>query len=285
MYFATPQPLRDPGSIAVPMSVTAVHRRIFDGSGEPGTMLEDFTSDLAALCGVTPRPEVLSRAHPSYSMMSDAMLHEATAGRTDRIPDLIVLAHSLPEVDPRRCVSTRLNHVSAGDPFGFGVSDQGTAAPFTALTLICEQMRAGCHRALLIVLEQAEVPYDTPTGTELPEWNSAVALLIESAGPARIVAVRQRNAVTAAELDAAVASVMAELPPGPPHPAVLGPARRVPGMLCTAPWWELADALDQQVQPHRTVLVDFEASLGCLSVLAVDTDADQAWVARSTSSA
>jgi hypothetical protein len=152
------------------------------------------------------------------------------------------------------------------------VSDQGTASPFTALMLIGEYARAGsCQRALLVVADQAVVPFALPPGTAVPERDTAVALSLGPVGRARIVALRQHPAVAPSDVDDIVAAELASLPPAPGPIAVLGPDDRPAGLVGTAPWWALADALDRP-GPHRTVLVDHEASLGYLSLLAIDTE-------------
>ena len=272
MYFATPPRLREPGETEVPLRVSAVHRRAFDGTGDAAPRLYRFTSDLASPFGVGVRTDVLDRPHPSYSMMADTMLHDAVAASGGQEPDLVVLAYAIPEIDPRRCVATRLNHLAGGDPFGFAVSDQGTAAPFSALALIGAHLRSGgCRRAMLVVVEQADLPYEAPPGTALPGRDTAVALVFDAAGPARIAALRRRTAVTASEVDEAIAAELAALPAGPAAVTVIGRDPGPAGMLCTAPWWMLADHLRPAAEPHRTVVVDHDASLGYLSLLAIDS--------------
>ncbi|MBB5874096.1 4-hydroxymandelate oxidase [Allocatelliglobosispora scoriae] len=265
MYFATPP---NPGTVPASLRIAAVRRRSFTGEGEGSPRLQQYTEDLARPYGVGVREDVLARSHTSYAAMSDAMVADLVPEASP--PDLIVIAYTVPEIDPRRCVTTRLNQHSAGDPFGFAVSDQGTAAPFTALALIGEHLAAGlAHRAVLIVVEQGDVPYETPPGTVVPGQDTAVALLLEAAGSHRVTALRRRTGVALSDVDAMVAAELAALPDGPSLVTVIGPDRVVADMVCTAPWWTLTEELGAA---GRTVVVDHDPDLGYLSVLVVDTE-------------
>jgi 4-hydroxymandelate oxidase len=188
--------------------------------------------------------------------------------------DLVVLAYAIGELDPRRCVVTRANQLSAGDPFGFAISDQGTAAPFTALALVAEYLRAGaCRRAMLVVAEQAVVPYHVPVGTALPERDTAVALVLEPAAGRRVSALRQHASVAPSEVESLIAAELSGLPAGPARVGVIGTGGLPSGSVCTAPWWALAEELDRPGDaPRRAVLVDYDPSLGYLGVLAVDVE-------------
>ena len=127
VYIAEPPRLRQPGEATQPLYISAAHRESFHQASQPSSDLAEYTADLAALYGFPVREEVLTRTHPSYALMGEAM-RAALDSETDPV-DLVLLTYAVPEVDPARCTVTRLNLDSAGDPFGFCVSDQGTAAP------------------------------------------------------------------------------------------------------------------------------------------------------------
>ena len=244
--------------------------RSFDRGDDPTDGLRQFIRDLAMPPVFGVREDVLDRSHVSYSEMTDTLVLAAEAGGEPL--DLVVLAYSIGELDPRRCVATRAHRLSAGDPFGFAISDQGTAAPFTALALIGSYLRSGARqRAMLVVAEQAEVPYHVPAGTALPERDTAVALVLERAAGARVQALHQHASVARSEVEELIATDLAALPAGPRQVTVIGPSGLPSGLVCTAPWWALAEDLDRSTDdPRRTVLVNYEASLGYLGVLAVD---------------
>jgi len=263
-------------------AIASSFRRAFDWVDDPADGLLQFIRDLAIPPVFGVREDVLDRSHVSYSEMTDTLVLAAESGGEPL--DLVVLAYSISELDPRRCVATRAHRLSAGDPFGFAISDQGTAAPFTALALIESYLRSGaCHRALLVVAEQADVPYHVPTGTALPERDTAVALVLDRAAGARVRALRLHASVAPSEVEARVAADLAALPSGPSGPSglsgssgpvtVIGPGGLPSGLVCTAPWWALAEELDRpDDDPRRTVLVNYEASLGYLGVLVVDRE-------------
>jgi len=262
-------------------AIASSFRRAFDRGDDPTDGLRQFIRDLAMPPVFGVREDVLDRSHVSYSEMTDTLVLAAEAGGEPL--DLVVLAYSIGELDPRRCVATRAHRLSAGDPFGFAISDQGTAAPFTALALIASYLGSGmCHRALLVVAEQAEVPYHVPAGTVLPERDTAVALVVERDAGARVRTLVQRASVAPSEVEAIVATELAALPAGPTGPTgpagpaqvtVIGPTGLPSGLVCTAPWWALAEELSRPAgDPRRTVLVNYDASLGYLGVLAVDLE-------------
>jgi hypothetical protein len=256
------------------------------------------TYRLAAPYGLRSRAHLVDRATPTYADLSEQALVELVG---DEPVDLIALANLVPEVDPRRAIANQLSSRFATEPLTFGVSDHGTAAPFTAVAILLEYVRAGlAHRPALVVLEQATLPYEVPAGVPVPARDSIVVLLFGSAGTAGtagtagsvdgtavLSAVRVRGGVTAASLADDLAVELTALPRGPePVTYLAAPAvaasladrgladpadvRVTPdGLLATATWWALADELDAAAA-HRVVLVDHDAARGQLSVAAVD---------------
>ncbi|WP_344134358.1 2-hydroxy-acid oxidase [Luedemannella flava] len=269
------------------LTLRAVARRVFPGEAAIGAdpahreRMRAYLSDLVRPAGLSLRTDVVERgAGHSYGEMAEALLGPVLG--EDRAVDLIVLAHAVPDVTPGRATAAYLSHLCPGNRMAFAVCDQGTAAPFTSLNIISEYARTGgCPRALLLVMEQATLPYDAPPATPVPDAHTGVALLWQStAGPAPALAgLRQRPDVApsevadalSAELDAhapatliVTATLAAACGPGRvPATARVAPA----GMPTTGVWWALGAALDQRRGP--VLLADYEPVLGYLSTCAV----------------
>ncbi len=100
----------------------------------------------------------------------------AAAVSADEPVDLLVLAFSGHDLRPGRQTAAYLSDVAPGAPMAFAVCDQGSAAAFSGLRLAREYAcSAGVRRALLIVVEQAALPYDCPV--TLPSRHRGVAML------------------------------------------------------------------------------------------------------------
>ncbi|WP_405431607.1 hypothetical protein [Streptomyces anulatus] len=77
----------------------------------------------------------------------------------DGAADLVVVTHALPDVHPFTAVASHLNMLLGGGAQSFSISEQGLAAPFTALRIIAAFQRGGrSERAVLAVLEQTTLP-------------------------------------------------------------------------------------------------------------------------------
>lgn len=272
------------GARAATLSVTRVLRRAFapparSGAGADAELYR-FLADLVAPYGQAPDP-----VQQSYAAMAEALLRPA--GLLDTPVDLIVLAHAVPDADPRQSVAHLLNRLCPGDPLAFALCDQGVAVPFSALATACEYLRAGgVGRALVLVLEQAVLPYQAVAPVSLPAAGSAVALLLEHSGAAPLLSVDQRAGVAGERVGAVFAELAGARPAG--WPVVLGhelarrvdptgplgaggpPVRVAPaGRLCTGVWWELADALAQPPAGQGVLVGEYDPALGCLGLLAV----------------
>ncbi len=287
-----PAPLTD-GTRSAPLSVSRIVRRAFDSTSDaglrpptaPDSELHRFLADLLAPYGKAPNPNPLDQ---TYAGMAEALLRPS--GLLDTSVDLVVLAHAVPDADPRRSAANLLNRLCAGDPLAFAISDQAVAAPFTAVATAREYLRTGgCGRALVLVLEQAALPYPAVQPVALPDRASAVALVLERSGTMPVVLVDQRSAVQPERVGAVLAEMTDAVPRSVVQPTVvvLGPGlaghveevrhsvapaaqvRVAPaGRLCTAVWWELADVLEDNVDEGQGVLVaDYDPVSGGLCVL------------------
>ncbi len=124
--------------------------------------LEVRTGDLGASAG------------QSYGEMAAALIGQVASA--DEPVDLLVLAFSIHDLWPGRPTAAYLSHVTPGAPMAFAICDQGSAAAFSGLRVIREYASsAAVGRALLIVVEQPVLPYDSPVAP--PERHQGVAML------------------------------------------------------------------------------------------------------------
>ncbi|MFL6117752.1 MAG: alpha-hydroxy acid oxidase [Catenulispora sp.] len=138
--------------------------------------LDTYLTDLLQQYDLELAPGALAPLGQSYGEMAEALIELAVPGGEG--VDLLVMAYSIPDITPGRATTTYLSHVCPGGPLAFAVSDQGTAAGFTALRLIREYARtAGLRRALLVVVEQAWLAYDPGVPAVVPAGHTGVALL------------------------------------------------------------------------------------------------------------
>jgi len=247
----------------------AFHRDDTDSPLAAHPTLRPYLTDLAATHGLALRKEVLGTGQ-AYAELAAPAVEAVTA--PDEPVDLLVLAYGVPDVQPGRNVAPHLASRCPGDPLAFAICDQGPAAAFTALRLIVDYAATGaCTRAVLVVAEQAALPYPLAAPAPVPDGHAAVALLFEP-GPAP-VEVRTHpglppesvGAVLAAELAGVDPDATLVLGPGldglPGMPAT-GVRRSDPGLPHTGTWAHLADG-----EPGRpTVLADYEPALGYLCV-------------------
>ncbi|WP_051732311.1 hypothetical protein [Kitasatospora phosalacinea] len=167
--------------------------------------LRRYLADLLSPYGL-PAPAGLPPGGQSYGEMAEALVREVVPAGEE--VDLLVLAHSVPDLAPGRATACRLAHVCPGGPLSFAVTGPDGTAAATALRLLTAYAdTAGLRRALLLVVEQDWLPYDPGVPVAVPEVSRGVALLFGDPLPGERVV----------------------------RPALTGPAR--PG---TGPWWELA---------------------------------------------
>jgi 4-hydroxymandelate oxidase len=214
----------------------------------------------------------------SYGEMGLALLGSVVTAAEP--VDLLVLAFSVHDLWPGRATAAYLSRHCPGTPMSFAVCDQGPAAAFTGLRIAREYaVSAGCRRVLLIVVEQAALPYDC--AAPVPSRHCGVAMLYGDSAvldgdcavldgdsavpgrdvavpPARLAGLRQYPGTAPADVAALAGRTLAELSAGhrgvrlvlcaalaavwPGHPA--GRARVASsGQPFTGVWWELAGEL------------------------------------------
>jgi hypothetical protein len=221
----------------------------------------------------------------SYGEMAEALI--AAAVPADEPVDLLVLAFSLHDLRPGRQTAAYLSHVTPGAPMAFAVCDQGSAAAFSGLRIAREYASsAGIRRALLIVVEQAALPYACPV--TVPAQHRGVAMLYgDGAGTAaRLAGVRQHAGVRSDGAAGLAGKSLAELAAGHREVAVVlsdalaavwaAPAAdrvRVmpPGQPSTEAWWGLIDELDAGAgRQDLVVAADYDPGLRYLCLAAFE---------------
>lgn len=146
------------------------------GNARHSELLRTYLTDLLRPYGLALDAGKLAAGGQSYGEMAEALVRLAVPAHDSA--DLLVLASAVPDITPGRSTAIYLSHLCPGNPLAFALSDQGPAAAFTALRLISEYASTdGLRRALLVVVEQAALPYDTGEAP-MPAVNSGVALLL-----------------------------------------------------------------------------------------------------------
>jgi hypothetical protein len=235
----------------------------------------------AALFGEPPSPEL---GH-SYGEMAEALIGPVVP--PDEPVGLLVLAFAIHDLRPGRQTAAYLSHLTPGAPMAFAICDQGPAAAFTGLRVAREYAAsAGIRRALVIVVEQAALPYDCPV--PVPSRHQGVAMLYgDRAGlAARVAGVRQHPGVPPDGVAGLAAADLAELAAGHREAELVlsdalaaawttPAAGRVrvmpPGQPSTGLWWGLADELAGGADaPGLLVAGDYDPGLGYLCLTAFE---------------
>jgi hypothetical protein len=228
--------------------------------------LADYLADL-----VRPYPVELVSTMPagqSYAEMAAALIAATVAA--DQSVDLLLLCFAVPDLHPGRATATYLSHLCPGTPLSFAVCEQGSAAAFTGLRIASEYLASvDCQRALLLVVEQAGLPYPVPV--PVPAEHRGVALLLESGGDGpQLASLHQAGGVSADQVSATLAAQIADQSPArlllseslADHWSEQ--AESVPkGQPNTGLWWQLCDELAENTD---LLLADYEAQLGYLSL-------------------
>jgi 4-hydroxymandelate oxidase len=224
--------------------------------------------------------------------MAEALIGPVVSA--DEPVDLLVLAFSIHDLWPGRQTAAYLSYVTPGAPMAFAVCDQGSVAAFSGLRIAREYASsAAVRRALLIVVEQAALPYESPA--TVPSQHRGVAMLYgdgtvlhgDGTAPlARVAALRQHPGVPPGDVADLAAADLAELAAshyevGLVLSAALAAvwtapaAKRVrvmpPGQPSTEVWWGLTDELTSDADhPDLLVVADYDPGLRYLCLAAFD---------------
>lgn len=267
-----------PGAAGNSLRITRGAHRVLDGSSALATdpAMRVYLSDMVAPYGLALRTELIeSGAGHSYGELAEPLIEALVS---DGAPvDLLVLVYGIHDIRLGRATATYLGSRCPGDPLAFAICDQGTAAAFSALSLINAYATTGaCHRALLIVAEQSTLHYELATQLPVPERNAAVALLLEESIDSAPLTVRQHSAIKPSEAGSLLA---AELLNQANTTVILGSgldrstvddAREAPaGQPYTGVWWELSAGLPEWTCGQQVLVADYDAALGLFCTAAM----------------
>ncbi|MER6030919.1 hypothetical protein [Streptomyces sp. NPDC001851] len=237
-----------------------------------------FYRDLAEPFGATVDEQRLRSGRNVFhkDLVDRLVQSEELSGAT---ADLVVVTHALPDVHPFTAVASHLNMRLGGGAQSFSISEQGLAAPFTALRIISAYQRGGRSRsAALAVLEQTTLPTPHPLVDSGELTDSGVLLLLKNGEGL------QADTVESSDDAGATLARLRELAAGGPDTLlVTGPwvqerdfggtarvHRVAPGSYCTSVWLDLARHWRQWQRDHRLVVlcdVDPLSGSGHLAVL------------------
>lgn len=217
----------------------------------------EFTGDLLAPFQLDLRP--FAGRGQSYGEMGEAVIRQLMPDGEQA--DLLILVYAVPDIAPGRATATYLSYVCPGNPLSFAICDQGTAGAFTGLRLVREYARTGeARRSVLLIVEQADLPYDAGVPVALPAAHTAVALLFGDAPAATVgeVHVRASEVAVAGTVIASVAAAkQADL--SNMEDLISAPEEQP----FTGVWWELAETLTKR--SGRITIADYDQQLGYLS--------------------
>ncbi|XVS68080.1 hypothetical protein ACQPYE_19145 [Actinosynnema sp. CA-299493] len=247
-------------------------------SEEIGRQIVDFHRDVLALTGAEPDLDLL-RAGPgvTHRDLVDALLDGSAVGEAR--PELVVIAHSLPDLHPFTTVGPHLTRrLGGGAEHSFGISQQGLAAPFTALRLIAAfQRRDRATEAVLAVLEQTTLPAHHHRVHGTPLVDSGVLLRFGVRGGPRVTEIAELPdpAATGARLDdlAGPGTLLVTGPNVERRPNAPDTHRVDRGSHCTSVWLALGRWWREWQADYRTVVlcdVDPDTRRGYLAVLTTE---------------
>ncbi|MEU0242473.1 hypothetical protein ABZ234_32755 [Nocardiopsis sp. NPDC006198] len=268
---------RSTSTASVPAVAAAQHQAAID------EYLGDMASSYGSAYRSTP---ATAPSRTVYNRLAHGLLAEARA-QGERI-DRIVLAHSLPDSQPGYSVCASLVHASDGPTTAFSVSDQRAATPFTALRIAAEYLHGDPDgRALVLALDQGELPWEVPGGTPVPDHEVGIGLLLGEGAPSGDMLHWRATGLDAADAARAVADVHTDvrrafsgpvtfvLGGGVPPVHVHDPdteIRRGPvGLVCTSVWTGLHDL--RLTSPGRAVVVvEYDPPLGYFCAAATNLE-------------
>jgi hypothetical protein len=231
----------------------------------------EFNQTLLAPYGMKFQHEWASKGRNfTFLELAEQILHMAPGPLSG--PDLVIVAYALP--DPHsmeKTVSSHLNNVLGGRSVSFAISEQGLAAPFTALRVADSYARSGrCRSVALFILEQATFPYPLPFVQDADLVDSGVLLFLGAnretpAGSWDLTGVCSAGPQTGLP-------ELIRIPAGQPGQEVLvvagpwtdpgqagaaGPKihRVPPGSYCTSVWLELARHHQDWARNYRTIVM------------------------------
>ncbi|MFF2328577.1 MULTISPECIES: hypothetical protein [unclassified Streptomyces] len=203
--------------------------------------------------------------------------------------DVAVLANSTTDAETTFALPY-LEQAAGGIGTVFGVSDQGSAAPFTSLRLLTSTLSQGSSgRGLVLVMDQTALLAGPPVPPDLrPERDTAVALLLERDGTLGAPDIRQhvtksagdvvdrfREAAENTDGQSVIVICRAHVAPYWAKTGVKETEMLVApeGQPCTALWSTLADYYEQRLPggDQHILLADYDERLGYVSSCLLNT--------------
>jgi hypothetical protein len=237
-----------------------------------------FYRDLVEPFGSTVEENLLrSGAHVSHHDLIERLAQGPDIENSK--PDLIILTHALPDIHPFSVAAPHLNLLLGGKAICMGISQQGLAAPFTALRVVAGYQQSGrCGEAVVAVLEQTTLPTRFPLVHDTPLVDSGVLLVLDqNSGPelGGVETVSTEASLTRrlAELADDVEGTLLVLGPwfkGNGLPGGLRIYRVNSGTYCTSVWLALARHWWEWQQEYATVILcdtDPQTGVSHLAVL------------------
>ncbi|MEV8504558.1 hypothetical protein AB0368_06960 [Actinoplanes sp. NPDC051475] len=243
--------------------------------------LEEHQKDLGALYGLEFRSDFDfgSARRNTLCEMAEAMLPDL--GHDVDEVDLVVLARQTPDADFRRSVACWLNWRLPLAPTPVAVSDQGSAAGFTALRMAHAYVTsAGLRRALVVLADQTSFAFDAPS-EQVPATDAMAAFVVEPvdpddrALPACVLPVVPDHVASAASqlwqrVPTPLSETLVVVGPGIDPALFTGAAQVVtaePGMPSTGVWGQLAE---RRFGLPYAALIDFAPGPSLLSIALLD---------------
>ncbi|MEV6235576.1 hypothetical protein [Lentzea sp. NPDC051838] len=274
-------------------AVVATHRNPY----VPDEWLLAYQRDLMAPFGVEFDAERLARG-------TGVLFQELASSALELLPappkpDLVVVAHGLPDHYPFRSIGGHVDKLLGGGSENFAISEHGLRAPFTALRVAAAYHRSGrCAVGTVVVVEQGTFGNEEPLARD-GLADTAAVLVLGDGGPWEITAVppasedlagmvtalasgNPTGAATTSAYGNPARTATATAPGDPTRPltapserplVVAGPfagdlpdlpVHRVPpGSYCTSVWLALARHHEEWAQTHDAlVLCDTDPRTG-----------------------
>lgn len=166
------------------------------------------------------RPDIMAGTGNNFVRMCSAVTIDLLAG----VPaDLIILAHASNDLAPNAMAGPMIAAGIAGHPVALSITDQGSAAPFTALELARLSLgRRGVHRVVVLVCDQQTSPFITEQApAEMVDGDGVVGMVFERSGLGSSAIVQQR--ITEAGSRAALDEVFGAVARAEPLTVITGP--------------------------------------------------------------
>jgi hypothetical protein len=194
-----------------------------------------------------------------FVRMADVLLSRLSQRAATNDVDFVLLAHWLPDLHLGTSVTNFAMHqLGLRGAFGFSISDRGLSAPFFAFECIDRYVRDGRGKALLMVMDQKHLLYQSALIESLSPDNSACIMLLERrSGPGLMyLGYRRQRAAGSGSMSAPCCAMLESLAlrsgrttiitSDPLLMSVTVPADIVPAdphLVCAAPFVALAERM------------------------------------------